>query len=117
MRHRNSRSEDLCRGVASAVYEPVGSTRSPPHSLQPSLQESARKIALERFRIIQPYLEQDRSLSVIARKARIPYRTIHRWLTRYRWFGLAALARKAREDRGKRRALSLQLLDDGDGVL
>jgi len=42
-----------------------------------SLQESAREIALERFRIIQPYLEQDRSLSVIARKARIPYRTIH----------------------------------------
>ena len=33
MRHRNSRSEDLCRGVASAVYEPVGSTPSPPHSL------------------------------------------------------------------------------------
>ena len=29
MRHRNSRSEDLCRGVASAVYEPVGSTPSP----------------------------------------------------------------------------------------
>ena len=82
-----------------------------------SLQESAREIALERFRIIQPYLEQDRSLSVIARKARIPYRTIHRWLTRYWRFGLAALARKAREDRGKRRALSLQLLDDGDGVL
>ena len=33
MRHRNSRSEDLCRGGASAVYEPVGSTPSPPHSL------------------------------------------------------------------------------------
>jgi hypothetical protein len=43
-----------------------------------SLQESAREIALERFRIIQPYLEQDRSLSVIARNAGIPYRTIHR---------------------------------------
>ena len=26
MRHRNSPSEDLCRGVASSVYEPVGST-------------------------------------------------------------------------------------------
>jgi len=76
-----------------------------------SLQESAREIALERFRIIQPYLEQDRSLSVIARNAGIPYRTIHRWLTRYRRFGLAALARKAREDRGKRRALSPQLLE------
>jgi hypothetical protein len=34
-----------------------------------SLQECARKIALERFRIIQPYLEQDRSLSMIARNA------------------------------------------------
>ena len=74
-----------------------------------SLQESAREIALERFRIIQPYLEQDRSLSVIARNAGIPYRTIHRWLTRYRQFGLASLARKAREDRGERRALSPQL--------
>ena len=69
-----------------------------------SLQESAREIALERFRIIQPYLEQDRSLSLIARNAGIPYRTIHRWLTRYRRFGLAALARKAREDRGKNNA-------------
>jgi hypothetical protein len=37
-----------------------------------SLQESAREIALERFRIIQPFLEQDRSLSVIARKRRDP---------------------------------------------
>ena len=34
-----------------------------------SLQESACKIALERFRIIQPCLEEDRSLSVIARKS------------------------------------------------
>jgi hypothetical protein len=38
-----------------------------------SLQESARQIALERFRIIQPYLKQDKSLNVIARKAGIPY--------------------------------------------
>ena len=74
-----------------------------------SLQESAREMAFERFRIIQPHLEQDRSLSLIAMTTNIPYRTIHRWLTRYRRFGLAALARKAREDRGKRRALSPDL--------
>ena len=43
-----------------------------------SLQESARQIVLERFRIIQPYREQDKSLNAIARKAGIPYRTIHR---------------------------------------
>jgi len=75
-----------------------------------SLQESARKIALERFRIIQPCLEEDRSLSVIARKPRIPYRTIHRWLNRYRRFGLAALARKVREDRGRRRAPAIEAI-------
>jgi hypothetical protein len=33
MRHRNSRSGPLPERVASAVYEPVGSTPSPPHSL------------------------------------------------------------------------------------
>jgi putative transposase len=58
-----------------------------------SLQESAREMALERFRIIQPHLEHDRSLSLIAKTTNIPYRTIHRWLTRYRRFGLPALAR------------------------
>jgi hypothetical protein len=46
------------------------------------LQESAREIALGRFRIIQPCLEEDGSLSAIFRQTRISYRTIHRWLTR-----------------------------------
>src|ERR1700674_3087802 len=76
-----------------------------------SFHESAREVALERFRIIQPCLEQDRSLSLIAKNAGIPYRTIHRWMTQYRRFGLVALARKGREDRGKRRALSPRLLE------
>ena len=34
-------------------------------------------MALERFRIIQPHLEHDRSLSLIARTTNIPYRTMH----------------------------------------
>jgi len=80
------------------------------------LQESAREMALERFRIIQPHLEHDRSLSLIARTTNIPYRTIHRWLTRYRRFGLAALARKAREDRGKRRNLSPRLMQVAEAL-
>jgi hypothetical protein len=37
-----------------------------------SLQESARKMALERFRIIQPHLEQDRSLSLIRQDGKYP---------------------------------------------
>jgi len=58
-----------------------------------------------------PCLEQNRSLSLIAAQAGIPYRTIHRCLNRYRRFGLAVLTREPREDRGKRLALSPGLLD------
>jgi putative transposase len=76
-----------------------------------SLDQSARENALERFRIIQPCLEQDRSLSVIAKEAGIPYRTVHRWMGRYRRFGLAGLVRKRREDHGKRRALPAAILE------
>jgi putative transposase len=53
-----------------------------------SLDQSTREVALERFRIIQPCLEQDRSVSLIAREAGIPYRTIQRWTSLYRRFGL-----------------------------
>jgi transposase-like protein len=63
-----------------------------------SLNQSARENALERFRIIQPCLEKDRSLGSIARETGIPYRTINRWMSLYRQFGLAGLARKPRED-------------------
>jgi hypothetical protein len=41
-----------------------------------SLDQSTRESALERFRIIQPCLEEDTPLSLIAREAGIPYRTI-----------------------------------------
>jgi putative transposase len=76
-----------------------------------SLHEAARDLALHRFRILQPHLEQQRSLSAIAKQAGIPYRTLHRWLTCYRQSGLTGLARKARQDRGKRRVLSPRLLE------
>jgi putative transposase len=81
-----------------------------------SLDQSSRESALERFRIIQPCLERDRSLSLVAKEAGIPYRTIHRWMSRYRRFGLLGLARKAREDRGKRRALPARLLEIAEAL-
>ena len=81
-----------------------------------ALPEEARKFALDRFRLIQPHLEQDRSLSSVAQTAGISYRTAHRWVTQYRRFGLAALARKQREDRGERRAVSLKLKEIIEGL-
>jgi transposase InsO family protein len=48
--------------------------------------------------------------------AGIPYRTVQRWVAQYRLFGLAALARKRREDRGERRVVSAKLKEVIEGL-
>jgi putative transposase len=63
-----------------------------------------------------PHLEEHQSLQSVARAAGIPYRTAQRWVARYRRFGLAALSRKKREDRGGRRALSTKLREIIEGL-
>jgi putative transposase len=80
------------------------------------LTEEARRLALDRFRLLQPHLEQNQSLQSVARAAGIPYRTAHRWAAQYRLFGLAALTRKKREDRGERRAVSAKLKEIIEGL-
>jgi putative transposase len=80
------------------------------------LTEEARKLALDRFRLIQLHLEENRSLESVARAAGIPYRTLQRWVAQYRQFGLAALGRKKREDRGERRAVSAKLKEVIEGL-
>jgi transposase-like protein len=71
-----------------------------------SLSEFARNIALDRFRLLQPHLEEKRSLKAIARDGGIGYRTAQRWVMRYRKCGLAGLARNDRADRGRRRTIT-----------
>ena len=80
------------------------------------LPEALRKLALDRFRFLQPHLEQSRPLRSVAGEAGIPYRTAQRWLSRYQQFGLAALVRKARADAGERRAVSRQLREAIEGL-
>ena len=80
------------------------------------LTEQARKLALDRFRLIQPHLEQDQSLQSAADAAGVPYRTAQRWVAQYRLFGLAALARKRRQDRGERRVVSAKLKEVIEGL-
>jgi len=74
-----------------------------------SLSESPRKIALDRFRLLQRHLEEQRLLKAVARDAGIGYRTAQRWKMRYRKYGLPGLARDDRADRGWRRAITLEL--------
>lgn len=81
-----------------------------------ALPEEARKLALERFRLLQPHLEQGRPLRAVAVDACIPLRTAQRWVMGYRRFGLAALARKGRGDAGKRRVVSRKLKEIIEGL-
>lgn len=80
------------------------------------LSEETRKLALERFRLLQPHLERDQPLRSVANAAGIPYRTAHRWVAQYRKFGLAALARKTRIDRGRRHAVSSKIKEVIEGL-
>ena len=70
------------------------------------LPEAVRKVALERFRLLQPHFEQNRPLRSVADEAGIPYRTGQRWVARYQQFGLGALTRKRRADSGGHRVIS-----------
>jgi putative transposase len=74
-----------------------------------SLAESDRKIALDRYRILRPHLEDGRALSVVASETGIAYGTAQHWVSLYRRFALSALVRKIRSDRGQPRALSRKL--------
>jgi putative transposase len=80
------------------------------------LPEDVRTLALDRFRLIQPHLEENQSLRSVARAAGIPYRTAQRWVAKYRRFGLIGLARKKRQDQGERRAVSAKCREAIEGL-
>jgi putative transposase len=52
--------------------------------------------ALDRFRLIQPYLEKQASLSAISRQHVVPLRTLQRWVYQYRQRGIEGLSCKPR---------------------
>jgi len=70
------------------------------------ISEAARELAMSRFRLIQPHLEENLPLQLVAADARLSFRTAQRWVSQYRKFGLIALVRKSRDDRGGRRVVS-----------
>jgi transposase len=61
---------------------------------------------MSRFRVLQPHLEQNTSLRVVAAEAGLAFRTAQRWVAQYRASGLSALVRKSRGDCGARRIVS-----------
>ena len=73
------------------------------HCLLATIPEAERNKALNRFQILRPFLEDDISLTELAREAEIPLRTARRWVADYRANGLSGLVRKRREDKGRHR--------------
>jgi putative transposase len=69
-----------------------------------TLNEGQRLLAMKRFGVLRPHLEEEISLARAAQDAGIALRTAQRWLTLYQECGLAGLARKVRGDAGVRRA-------------
>lgn len=64
--------------------------------------------ARERFRILQPFLEEGVPLPQLAEQYGISLRTARRWVKRYRAEGLSGLECKTRSDRGTRQPATVQ---------
>lgn len=62
----------------------------------PALTEEQRQLAMERFAVLRPHLEEDLSLARAAHHAGLRFG--QRWLSRYRHTGFAGLARSVRSD-------------------
>ncbi len=84
---------------SEAAEEPTRAAESPGLTALP---ESARQLALDRFGLLRPCLEDGVPLAQVARQHGLQLRRLQRWLRAYRRQGLAGLARKPYPDRGHR---------------
>ena len=65
--------------------------------------------ALEKYKIIHPYLEEETTLSKIAKQHSLSLKTLKRWVKAYRDKGLSGLNRKTRSNQGVRSSLTKEL--------
>jgi putative transposase len=75
-----------------------------------------RKLALERFRLLEPHLQNGRELRSVSEGSGVTFRTLQRWVANYKRQGLAGLVRKERTDVGERRTVSPRLREAIEGL-
>jgi putative transposase len=78
--------------------------------------EEERGRALYKYKLIQPFLQKEKSLLKICKEANLYPRTARRWVSCYKKQGLAGLIRKQRKDNGKRRSCSQELQQLIEGI-
>src|SRR3954452_13660277 len=76
----------------------------------------ADDLAVARFRLLRPFLEDGVPLTAVAREAGVPLSTAKRWVRRYRARGLDGLARRPRSDKGSPRILLPPVRDLIEGL-
>jgi putative transposase len=75
-----------------------------------------RKLALERFRLLEPHLQNGRELRSVSEGSGVTFRTLQRWVANYKRQGLAGLVRKERTDVGERRTTSPRMREAIEGL-
>jgi putative transposase len=71
--------------------------------------EAQRAKALERFRLLRPFLEEGVPLTEVVSTQEVSLATARRWVARYRQRGLAGLTALPRRDRGYPRCMTEEL--------
>ncbi|WP_244946958.1 helix-turn-helix domain-containing protein [Legionella israelensis] len=72
--------------------------------------------ALVKFKIIEPYLNGDESLTSISKQKDIAIRSLHRWVSLYKKYGFDGLKPKSRRDRGCYRKIPEQMVNMIEGL-
>ncbi|MFX4042212.1 Mu transposase C-terminal domain-containing protein [Enterococcus faecalis] len=62
--------------------------------------EEQRQKAMDKYRLIAPYLNREKSLRAVAEDSDVSKRTLQHWVSQYEQFGLVGLIRKRRRDSG-----------------
>lgn len=70
-----------------------------------------KDVALERYRTIEPYLQDRATLAEISKQSGVAARTLYLWVTAFTADGLNGLTPKSRSDKGQRRAVSSEVKD------
>lgn len=80
------------------------------------LTETQREAALIKYRLIEPFLNKEMTLNQLCQDKKLSLKTTSTWVSHYRQFGLAGLARKSRTDKGNRRACSTNMNNFLEGL-
>ena len=81
-----------------------------------ALTEVQRELAMERFSLLKPALEDGVSQTQIAQIHKLSLHTVQRWMHAYRTKGLLGLVKAGRSDQGKRRGIPATLVQLIEGL-